>query len=79
MTSLLTTEFADLRSGVREIALSLGQEYWRECDVARTYLTEFVGALTKAGWLSVLIPEEYGGGGRGISAEWLIHGLRSLA
>lgn len=65
--SLLTTECADLRSGVRDLAMSFEPTYWRECDTARAYPTEFVDALTKAGWLSVLIPEEYGGGGLGVT------------
>ena len=42
--------------------------YWRGLDRERAYPTEFVKALTEAGWLSVLIPEEYGGSGLGISA-----------
>jgi hypothetical protein len=43
-------------------------EYWRALDRDRTYPTEFVTALTEAGYLSVLIPEEYGGSGLGLSA-----------
>lgn len=56
----------ELRAGVRELASSFPPEYWRTCDAAREYPEAFVQALTSAGWLSVLIPEEYGGGGLGV-------------
>lgn len=56
-----------LRSGVRELALSFDPSYWRKCDAGRQYPEAFVQALTEAGWLSVLIPEEYGGGGLGVT------------
>lgn len=56
-----------LRAGVRELALSFEQSYWRKCDADREYPEQFVQALTDAGWLSVLIPEEYGGGGLGVT------------
>ncbi|WP_347057772.1 acyl-CoA dehydrogenase family protein [Blastococcus sp. HT6-30] len=60
------TDLQDLRAGVRDLASSFPAEYWRRCDAAREYPEEFVRALTEAGWLSVLIPEEYGGGGLGL-------------
>lgn len=61
-----------LRAGVRELALSFDQPYWRACDAARAYPEEFVRALTEAGWLSVLIPEEFGGGGLGLTEASVI-------
>jgi acyl-CoA dehydrogenase len=56
-----------LQDAVSGIARKFDQEYWAEVDSARRYPSEFVQALTDAGWLAVLIPEEYGGGGASIS------------
>ncbi len=53
---------------VRQLCLKFDGAYWRELDRERGYPTAFVKALTEAGWLSILIPEEYGGAGLGISA-----------
>ena len=61
-------EFTDIREQVEKLCLGFPGEYWRELDIARKYPTEFVQALTQAGYLSVLIPEEYGGSGLGIRA-----------
>ncbi|MEK7284624.1 MAG: acyl-CoA dehydrogenase family protein, partial [Chloroflexota bacterium] len=61
------TEYAEIRSAIREICRAYGDPYWREVDHARRYPTEFVEALTKAGWLAALIPEVYGGSGLGIA------------
>src|SRR5260221_11561981 len=55
-------EFADVRAGVRALCAKFPGEYWRALDRERAYPTEFVAALTKAGYLAALIPEEYGGG-----------------
>jgi alkylation response protein AidB-like acyl-CoA dehydrogenase len=58
----------EIRDAVRALCLKFGGAYWRNLDRERGYPTEFVKALTDAGWLSILIPEEYGGSGLGISA-----------
>ena len=58
----------EIREEVRKLCARFGAEYWRKLDQARAYPTEFVRALTDAGYLSVLIPEEYGGAGLGLSA-----------
>ena len=58
----------DIRAAVRALCARFPGEYWRERDRERAYPTEFVQALTEAGMLSALIPEEYGGSGLGISA-----------
>ena len=58
----------EIRDAVRALCLKFDGAYWRELDRERGYPTEFVKALTEAGWLSILIPEEYGGAGLGISA-----------
>jgi acyl-CoA dehydrogenase len=56
----------DLRTGVRDLCKAFPDRYWRELDAARTYPTAFVKALSDAGYLAALIPEEYGGSGLGI-------------
>src|SRR6202142_631857 len=61
-------EFADIRESVRALCAKFPGEYWRALDRERAYPTDFVKALTKAGYLAALIPEEFGGSGLGISA-----------
>jgi acyl-CoA dehydrogenase len=58
-------EVEDVRGAVRELCARYGNEYWRGLEPDR-YPQEFVDTLTKEGWLSVLIPEEYGGAGLGL-------------
>src|SRR6478752_990725 len=58
----------EIRDAVRQLCLKFDGAYWRALDRERGYPTEFVKALTEAGWLAILIPEEYGGSGLGISA-----------
>jgi acyl-CoA dehydrogenase len=53
--------FTELRDGVRAVVTQFDARYWQEIDEARTFPEAFVKALTDAGWLSALIPEEYGG------------------
>jgi len=61
-------EFTDVRAGVRALCAKFPGEYWRALDRERAYPTEFVAALTKAGYLAALIPEEYGGSGLNLGA-----------
>ena len=61
-------EFADIRASVRALCAKFPGEYWRSLDRERAYPTEFVDALTQAGYLAALIPEEFGGSGLTISA-----------
>ncbi|HEX3163616.1 MAG TPA: acyl-CoA dehydrogenase family protein [Pseudolabrys sp.] len=61
-------EFADVRDGVRALCAKFPGEYWRTLDRDRAYPTEFVAALTKAGYLAALIPEDYGGSGLSLGA-----------
>jgi acyl-CoA dehydrogenase len=68
----LTEEQEKIRQNVQEICNQFPDEYWRELDRERRYPDEFVEALTKAGWLGALIPEEYGGLGLGISEAAMI-------
>ena len=53
--------FESLRDGVRSVVSQFDSRYWQDLDQARAFPEKFVDALTQAGWLSALIPEEYGG------------------
>ena len=66
-TIVTTPEQERLRGEVRALCARFPDEYWRERDRAREYPDAFVDALTGAGYLAVLIPTEYGGGGLGIT------------
>jgi len=68
VTTSVEPSFPEIREAVRKLCADFPGEYWRALDRERTYPTEFVKALTKAGYLSVLIPEEYGGSGLGLGA-----------
>src|ERR1700754_1020296 len=61
-------EFHDIRDAVAKLCAQFPGEYWRKLDREMKYPTEFVNALTEAGYLSVLIPEEYNGAGLKLSA-----------
>jgi acyl-CoA dehydrogenase len=61
-------EFADIRESVRALCARYPGEYWRALDRERAYPSDFVAALTQAGYLAALIPEEFGGSGLSISA-----------
>jgi acyl-CoA dehydrogenase len=63
---------AELRDGVRQVCRHFSDAYWRDIDGRDAYPAEFVDALTRAGWLAALIPEQYGGGGLGISQAAVI-------
>jgi alkylation response protein AidB-like acyl-CoA dehydrogenase len=60
--------FSEIREGVRALCARFPGDYWRDLDRERAYPTEFVRALTEAGYLAALIPEEYGGSGLPVSA-----------
>src|SRR6516225_2700872 len=62
----------DLRVGVRALCREYPDSYWRDLDARRAYPDAFVKALTGAGYLSALIPEEYGGSGLGLSEASII-------
>src|SRR4029450_10989427 len=62
----------DIRDAVRDLCAQFPPEYHRKVDEARGYPDEFVAALTKAGWLAALIPQEYGGSGLGLTEASII-------
>jgi acyl-CoA dehydrogenase len=64
-------ELREIRGAVRELCASFPGEYWRGLEPDR-YPEEFVRALTEHGWLAALIPDEYGGGGLGLTAASVI-------
>ncbi len=68
----LTDEQRAIRQAVREIGRAFPDRYWRDLDRTGGYPAAFVQALTEAGWLAALIPEEYGGAGLGIAEASLI-------
>ena len=66
------TSHADLREGVRALCVQFDSAYWQKVDEVRAYPEAFVDALTKAGWMSALIPEEYGGSGLSLTEATVI-------
>ena len=67
-----TDEYQDIRDAVRALCAAFPDEYHRKVDEARGYPEEFVEALTKAGWMAALIPEEFGGSGLGLTEASVI-------
>ena len=65
-------EHAQLRDAVRALCNTFTGEYWRKIDEERGYPEEFVKALTDAGWLAALIPEQYGGSGLSVAEASVI-------
>ncbi|MBZ5200125.1 acyl-CoA/acyl-ACP dehydrogenase [Planomicrobium chinense] len=72
MAKLNVQEREQLREEIRQLCADYPNEYWRQLDIEREYPYEFVGALTKSGYLSALIPEEYGGKGYGMTEATII-------
>ncbi|KAK44846.1 acyl-CoA/acyl-ACP dehydrogenase [Caballeronia sp. LZ029] len=64
--------YQDIREAVRDLCGQFSGEYFRKIDEARGYPEAFVDALTKAGWLAALIPQEYGGSGLGLTEASVI-------
>ncbi|MEK6354335.1 MAG: acyl-CoA dehydrogenase family protein [Burkholderia cenocepacia] len=64
--------YHDIREAVRDLCSQFPGEYFRQIDDARGYPDAFVDALTKAGWLAALIPQEYGGSGLGLTEASII-------
>jgi len=63
-----TDSYTEIRAAVSRLCEQFPGEYWRTVDRDRAYPKEFVDALTEAGWLAALIPEEYSGAGLPLSA-----------
>ncbi len=68
MSEAQPQSYPEIREAVRRLCADFPGEYWQCLDRDRIYPTEFVSTLTEAGFLSVLIPEQYGGSGLGLGA-----------
>jgi alkylation response protein AidB-like acyl-CoA dehydrogenase len=67
-----TDEQERIRDAIRELCAAFPERYWQDLDEAAEYPTAFVERLTEQGWLSVLIPSEFGGGGLGVTEAAII-------
>ena len=65
-------QYHDIRDAIRDLCKQFPDEYFRKVDEARGYPEEFVNALTQAGWMAALIPQEYGGSGLGLTEASVI-------
>jgi alkylation response protein AidB-like acyl-CoA dehydrogenase len=61
-----SNDILEIRQSVRQLCAKYGEDYWLQLDRERGFPTEFVSELTSSGFLTVLIPEEYGGAGLGV-------------
>lgn len=66
------TDYQDIRDSVARLCQRFPNEYWRKLEAERGYPDEFIRVLTEEGFLSVLIPEEFGGAGLGVEAAGVI-------
>ena len=64
--------FSEIREAVRALCAQFPDEYHRKIDEEKSYPEEFVDALTHAGWLAAMIPEEYGGSGLGLAEATVV-------
>ena len=71
-STLSEEELEAIRDSVRALCQDFPGEYWRKLDEKRAYPTAFVTAMTEAGFMAALIPEEYGGSGLGLKAACAI-------
>ncbi|MDN3986444.1 acyl-CoA dehydrogenase family protein [Zwartia vadi] len=65
-------QYQDIRDAIRDLCKQFPDEYFRKVDEVRGYPEEFVQALTQAGWMAALIPQEYGGSGLGLTEASVI-------
>src|SRR5215212_2505176 len=62
----------DLRDGIRRLCRDFDDAYWRACDAEHRFPWDFYKAMAEGGWIGIAIPEEYGGGGRGINEASIV-------
>lgn len=72
MTNEKIEHLNTIRDGIKGLMSGFGSEYWRKLDATKGFPDEFVKALSADGWLSALVPEEYGGSGLGIAEASVI-------
>src|SRR6185312_3572410 len=68
MSAQPSPDHTKIRAAIARLCAGFPGEYWRRLDAERAYPTDFVQALTQAGYLACLIPTEYGGSGLGLAA-----------
>jgi acyl-CoA dehydrogenase len=68
----LTDDQLTIRQAIRDICRDFPGQYWRDLEASGEYPAEFVATMTKLGWLATLIPEQYGGGGLGVTEAGII-------
>jgi acyl-CoA dehydrogenase len=61
-----------IREGIAAVCSKFGDDYWRNCDTTRTFPWDFYNDMADGGWLGIAIPEEYGGGGQGITEASIV-------
>lgn len=61
-----------IRDGIRRICSDFPDEYWAECDSAHEFPWDFYNKVAKGGWIGIAIPEQFGGGGRGITEASIV-------
>ena len=72
MNTIASDRYQEIRDAVRDLCSEFPDEYHRQIDAQRAYPEAFVDALTRAGWLAALIPQEYGGSGLGLAEASVI-------
>jgi len=65
-------QFDDLRDGIRRLCRRFDDAYWRACDAEHRFPWDFYTAMAEGGWVGIAIPEEYGGGGRGVTEASIV-------
>src|ERR1043165_7183774 len=61
-----------IREGIRKVCARFDNTYWRRCDEDHEFPWDFYNAMAEGGWVGIAIPEEYGGGGQGITEASLV-------
>jgi acyl-CoA dehydrogenase len=64
--------YRDIRDGVRQVCRDFDDEYWRACDREHRFPWDFYRAMAGGGWIGIAIPEQYGGGGCGITEASIV-------
>lgn len=72
VTFQIGEDYPEIRESVRRVCANFPADYWRKLDEEEAYPTDFINALTEAGFLAALIPEEYGGTGLPLRAASVI-------
>ena len=72
MNPYLNEDYNAIREGVRALCAEFAAQYWRRIDEEKGFPEAFVAAMTEAGWLSAMIPEQYGGSGLGLAEASII-------